>query len=90
MAGYELFNMCPFAMASVGGGGGFLGVESENYTWTHISCLECNCRLWTYKTDENGEVYAQGCSLQFVGLNKKEIDKNFEIKNKIIEENKSE
>jgi len=85
---YELFNMCPFVMVSVGGGGGILGVESESYIWTHIPCLGHNCRLWTYKIDENGKVYAEGCSLQFVGLTKEEIKKNFEIKNKVIEENR--
>jgi len=83
---YQLFNMCPFTIASVGGGGSFAGVGSESYTWTHSPCLEGNCRLWTYKLDEKGEVYVQGCSLQFIGLNKEEIIKNLEIKNKIITE----
>lgn len=79
MAEYQLFNMCPFAMASVGGGGSFNGVGSESYTWTHVPCLKDNCRLWNYKLDEKGEIYAQGCSLQFIGFNKDEIIKNFEI-----------
>jgi hypothetical protein len=83
---YQLFNMCPFAVASIGGGGSFGGVGSESYTWTHYSCLESNCKLWIYKLNEKGEVCAEGCSLQFIGLNKDEINKNFEIKNKIIAE----
>ncbi|MFH2139008.1 MAG: zinc ribbon domain-containing protein [Candidatus Omnitrophota bacterium] len=90
MAEYQLFDMCPFTMASIGGGGSFGGVGSESYTWTHSTCLKSNCRLWTYKVDEKGEIFAEGCSLQFIGLNKNEISKNFEIKNKIIAGNDSE
>ncbi|MBU1045109.1 MAG: hypothetical protein KJ915_12015 [Candidatus Omnitrophica bacterium] len=86
MSEYQLFNMCPFSVASIGGGGSFLGVGSESYTWTHFHCLKSNCRLWVYKVDEKGEIFAEGCSLQFVGLNKNEISKNQEIKNKKIEE----
>lgn len=87
---YQLFNMCPFTVVSVGGGGSFNGVGSESYVWTHSPCLEGNCRLWTYKVNEKGEIYAQGCSFQFMGLNKEEISKNYEIKNKIIAENDGE
>jgi hypothetical protein len=36
------------------------------------------------KTDKKGEVYAQGCSLQFMGLGREEIEKNFSIKNRQI------
>ena len=43
-----------------------------------------HCRLWIYKTSEKGEIYAQGCSLQFLGLSQEEITKNFTIKNKQI------
>ena len=49
-----------------------------------------NCRLWTYKTNEKGEIYAQGCSMQFMGLNEEEIKRNFTIKNtKILQEESS-
>ena len=39
------------------------------------------------KIDGNGEVYAQGCAMQFQGLSKEEITRNFAIKNtQILEE----
>ena len=45
------------------------------------------CRLWTLKINSNGEVYAQGCSMQFQGLSEEEIVNNFAIKNtSILEE----
>jgi len=33
------------------------------------------------KIDNSGEVYAQGCAMQFQGLSKEEIARNFAIKN---------
>jgi hypothetical protein len=77
--------MCPFAVASIGGGGSVMGVGSEKYTWTHYQCLERNCRLWTFKLDENGSTYTEGCSLQFIGLSKDEIIKNNDMKIGIVE-----
>jgi len=49
-----------------------------------------HCRLWTYRTAVKGEIYAQGCSLQFLGLSEEEIKKNFSLKNsRILQEESS-
>ena len=85
----QLFDMCPFAIAQTGKGSAIAGIGVKKNKWQHLRCIRKYCRLWTLKIDGNGEVYARGCSMQFQGLTKEEIVKNFEIKNKqIIEEAK--
>ena len=79
--------MCPFTVSSIGGGASIGGIGAEKYTWTHSPCLERNCRLWIFKFDESGEICAEGCSLQFLGLNQKEIEKNNKIKTEITNQN---
>jgi DNA repair exonuclease SbcCD ATPase subunit len=81
---YQLFDMCPFNMAQTGKGLSIVGFGESKNKWQHARCMQKYCRLWTWKTDENGEVYGQGCSLQFLGLNKEEIKKNFLLKNRQI------
>ena len=84
---YQIFDMCPFTMAKIGGTGGF-AYHQDSFIWTHNPCLREHCRLWTYKIDSNKQVYAEGCSMQFIGLSEEEIRKNFELKTEIIEKNK--
>ena len=79
MSYYQPFNMCPFTIASVGGGGG-IGFDIQSYTWTHSPCMETNCKLWTYKVDSEGKIYAEGCHFEFLSLSKEEILRNKEIK----------
>ena len=81
---YQLFDMCPFNMAQTGKGLSIVGFGESKNKWQHARCMQKYCRLWTWKTTENGEVYGQGCSLQFLGLNKGEIEKNFLLKNRQI------
>ena len=84
---YLLFDMCPFGMATSGKGISIVGFGDTKNKGVHTRCIQKFCRLWTWKIAENGEVYAQGCSLQFLGLSKEEITRNFSIKNKqILEE----
>lgn len=84
---YQAFNMCPFTIASIGGGASIGGIGSEKYVWTHSPCLGMNCRLWVFKYDDAGEVMAEGCSLQFIGLNNDDIQRNNITKEKIAKEN---
>ena len=84
---YQLFDMCPFAIAQAGKGLAIAGLGDKKSKWQHLRCVQKYCRLWTLKIDSNGEVYAQGCAMQFQGLSKEEIARNFEIKNtRILEE----
>jgi len=83
---YQPFNMCPFTMAQIGGGGG-IGFDVQSYTWVHSPCMKTNCRLWVYKFEKE-EVWTQGCSLQFLGLSDEGIKKDFALKTKLIKENK--
>jgi hypothetical protein len=84
---YQLFDMCPFAIAQTGKGLVIAGIGDKKNKWQHLRCIQKYCRLWTLKIDDNGEVYAQGCGMQFQGLSKEEIAKNFAIKNtRILEE----
>lgn len=76
MSDYALFDMCPFTQVQIGGGGG--GFES--YVWTHGKCIRTYCKLYTAKFDETGKVYAEGCSLQFLGLTQLEILQNAELR----------
>jgi hypothetical protein len=78
---YHLFDMCPFNLAQTGKGLSIAGFGETKNKWQHARCIQKYCRLWTWKTDEQGAVYGQGCSLQFLGLSKEEIKKNFSIKN---------
>jgi hypothetical protein len=78
---YQLFNMCPFNMAQTGRGLSIVGFSESKNKWQHARCMQKYCRLWTWKIDENGAVYGQGCSLQFLGLSKEEIERNFSHKN---------
>ena len=78
---YQLFDMCPFGMAQTGKGLTIVGFGDTKNKLQHARCMQKYCRLWTIKTDERGAVYAQGCSLQFLGLSKEEISENFSIKN---------
>ncbi len=86
MSDYALFGMCPLTQVKIGGGLTLGGVGTSEYVWTHGECIGKFCRLYTYKLDENGEIYAQGCNLQFLGLTRDEINQNFDIKNAIISE----
>ncbi len=86
---YQLFDMCPFVIAQYGKGLSFAGFGETKNKSQHGCCMKEYCRLWTYRTAENGEIYAQGCSLQFLGLNEEEIKKNFSIKNTRILQEKS-
>jgi hypothetical protein len=84
---YQLFDMCPFAISQAGKGLAIAGLGDKKSKWQHLRCVQKYCRLWTLKIDSNGEVYAQGCAMQFQGLSKEEIARNFEIKNtRILEE----
>jgi len=83
---YQLFDMCPFVIAQTGKGISIGFGESKN-RWQHGRCMQEYCRLWTWKTDEKGEPYAQGCALQFLGLSPEEISWNFSIKNRQILDN---
>ena len=79
--------MCPFTIAQTGKGLAIAGIGDKKNKWQHLRCIQKYCRLWTLKTDGNGEVYAQGCAMQFQGLSKEEIARNFAIKNtRILEE----
>ncbi len=84
--GYIRYGMCPFAVASIGGGMSIDGVGSEKYTWTHYLCLAENCKIWTYKINQQGEVYAEGCSMQFAGLTQDEIIRNSKIKSGLLQQ----
>lgn len=81
---YQLFDMCPFNMAQTGKGLSIVGFGETKNKWQHARCIQKYCRLWTWKTDDTGAVYGQGCSLQFLGLNKGEIERNFLLKNRQI------
>ncbi|MFC1845211.1 hypothetical protein ACFLZ5_10565, partial [Thermodesulfobacteriota bacterium] len=84
---YQVFDMCPFVIAQRDTGLSFPGFGETKNKWQHGSCMKENCRLWTYKIAEKGEVFAQGCSLQFLGLSEEEIRRNFTIKNtRILQE----
>ncbi len=85
MSDYVPFDMCPFTQVKVGGGGSIGGFGGESYVWTHGQCIGQFCRLYTFKFDENGQVYAQGCNLQFLGLTPDEIRLNFELKNQMTQ-----
>ena len=79
--------MCPFAITQTVKGLAIAGIGDKNNKWQHLRCIQKYCRLWTLKIDDNGEVFAQGCAMQFQGLSKEEIAKNFAIKNtQILEE----
>ena len=79
--------MCPFGIAQAGKGLTIAGIGDKKNKWQHLRCIQQYCRLWTLKTDESGEIYAQGCAMQFQGLTKEEITRNFAIKNtQILEE----
>jgi actin-related protein len=81
---YQLFDMCPFNMAQTGKSLSIVGFGETKNKWQHARCMQKYCRLWTWKTDDSGAVYGQGCSLQFLGLKKGEIEKNFLLKNRQI------
>ena len=84
---YQLFDMCPFGMAQTGKGISIAGIGETKNKRLRARCMQKYCRLWTWKMDEMGVVYAQGCSLQFLGLSREEIAKNFSLKNlQILEE----
>ena len=73
--------MCPFAIKQTGKGLKIAGIGDKKNKWQHMRCIQKYCRLWTLKIDDNGEVYAQGCGMQFQGLSKEEIARNFAVKN---------
>jgi len=85
MSDYVPFGMCPFTQVEIGGGGSIGGFGGASYVWTHGKCIGQFCRLYTFKFDENREVYAQGCNLQFLGLTPDEIRLNFELKNQMVQ-----
>ena len=78
---HQLFDMCPFGMAQSGKGRSIVGFGETKNKLQHARCMQKYCRLWTLKIDAKGTVYAQGCSMQFLGLSKDEITRNFSIKN---------
>ena len=84
---YKPFGMCPFSVASVGGGSHIMGVGSESYAWTHYRCLAENCKLWTNKKTSDGTIY-QGCIFEFMGLSDDEISLNFDLKEAILSQDK--
>lgn len=77
---YKLFNMCPFTMAEIGGGGSISGWGGELYTWTHNECIGMYCRLWTFVPRENGEEAFQGCSLELIGKDTSDMEYNEIVK----------
>ena len=77
----QLFDMCPFTMVQTGKGLSIAGFGETKNKFQHGRCMQKYCRLWTLKINEKGDTYAQGCSLQFLGLNKEEIEQNFTLKN---------
>lgn len=86
---YQLFDMCPFVIAQTGMGLPIIGLGETKNKWQHGRCMKEYCRLWTWKIDNKGQSYAQGCSLQFLGLSEGEIAKNFSVKNRQILEEKA-
>ena len=86
---YQLFDMCPFVIAQTGMGLPIIGLGETKNKWQHGRCMKEYCRLWTWKIDNKGQSYAQGCSLQFLGLSEGEITKNFSVKNRQILEEKA-
>lgn len=84
MSDYQLFNMCPFTMAQVGGGGG-VGFDVQAYVWTHGPCMKQYCKLWRYKKAEDGKMY-EGCVFEYMGLNIETIKENKEMQTKLIDE----
>ena len=48
---YSLFTMCPFTVASVGGGGTIAGIGAESYTWQHFPCIGAYCALWDIENE---------------------------------------
>jgi hypothetical protein len=86
---YQLFDMCPFVIAKTGMGLPIIGLGETKNKWQHGRCMKEYCRLWTWKIDNKGQSYAQGCSLQFLGLSEGEIAKNFSVKNRQILEEKA-
>jgi hypothetical protein len=48
---YALQSMCPFTIASIGGGGGVGGFSSEHYTWKHSPCMGVYCHLWDLENE---------------------------------------
>ena len=82
---YRLYDMCPFAVSQPKGLA-IAGIGDKKNRMQHMRCMQKYCRLWTYRVDRRGEVYAEGCVMQFQGLPKDEIIRNFSIKNaQIIE-----
>jgi hypothetical protein len=79
--GYHLFDMCPFAIAQTGKGLSIAVFGENKNKWQHGRCMQKYCRLWTMKFADNGDILAQGCSLQFLGLSKEEVENNFKYKN---------
>jgi hypothetical protein len=86
---YQLFDMCPFVIAQTGMRLPIIGLGETKNKWQHGRCMKEYCRLWTWKIDNKGQSYAQGCSLQFLGLSEGEIAKNFSVKNRQILEEKA-
>lgn len=85
MSDYALFDMCPFTQVQIGGGGG-IGFDIQQYVWTHGQCIRYYCKLYVAKFDEQtGQVYAEGCSLQFLGLTQLEILQNMALRERMIE-----
>lgn len=86
MSDYTLFDMCPFTQVQIGGGGGVGGFDMQSYVWTHGKCIGSYCKLYTAKFDERtAEVYAEGCSLQFIGLTQLEIVQNAALRKRLIQ-----
>ena len=86
---YQLFDMCPFVIAQTGMRLPIIGLGETKNKWQHGRCMKEYCRLWTWKIDDKGQSYAQGCSLQFLGLSERDIAKNFSVKNRQILEEKA-
>jgi len=84
MSTYVPFDMCPLTQVNVGGSMTIGGTGGGSYSWTHGQCIGKYCKLYTFKTDENGTVYAEGCNLEFQGLTESEIKRNFAIKAELI------
>ena len=77
-----LFGMCPFTIRP-SGAAGIQGFSLE--FWTREPCLERQCKLWTFKKDENGKEY-EGCVFEFASLNISTIKENYEVKKKHIQD----
>lgn len=86
MSNYVPFNMCPLTQVKVGGSLTVGGTGGGSYVWSHSPCMGSFCKLYAFKFDEQGELYAEGCNLEFQGMTEEEIKQNIQAKVAIMNE----